>query len=166
MIETPDVRRLADIDADALIQLWADYGLTLVRVEPYKPIPGSFWGDSEAGLLDARLYARDETPVHSIIHEGGHFVCMDGARRAGLNTDAGGDYDEENGVCYLQILLADRLAGMDRARMCADMDTWGYTFRLGSAAAWFREDAEDAREWLLGHGIIDADDRPTGQLRQ
>lgn len=166
MIETPDVRRLADIDADALIQLWADYGLTLVRVEPDKPIPGSFWGDSEAGLLNARLYARDETPVHSIIHEGGHFVCMDGARRAGLNTDAGGDYDEENGVCYLQILLADRLAGMDRARMCADMDTWGYTFRLGSAAAWFREDAEDAREWLLGHDIIDADDRPTGQLRQ
>lgn len=165
MAETPDVRRLADVDADALTQLWADYGLTLVRVEPDQPIPGSFWGDSEAGLLNGRLYARDETPVHSIIHEGGHFVCMDGTRRTGLDTDAGGGYDEENGVCYLQILLADRVAGMDRTRMCADMDAWGYTFRLGSAAAWFREDAEDAREWLLGHGIIDAEDRPTGRLR-
>ena len=30
----------------------------------------------------------------------------------------------------------------------ADMDAWGYTFRLGSAHAWFEHDAEDAREFL------------------
>ncbi len=29
--------------------------------------------------------------------------------------------------------------------MCRDMDEWGYSFRLGSAANWFAEDAEDAR---------------------
>ena len=30
--------------------------------------------------------------------------------------------------------------------------TWGYSFRLGSAAAWFAEDAEDARDWLIATG--------------
>lgn len=165
MTEAADVRRLAEVDMHTLTQLWADYGLRLVRVGPDEPIPGSFWGDSEAGLMDGRLYARLETPVHSIVHEGGHFVCMDGARRAGLDTDAGGGYDEENGVCYLQILLANGLPGMGRERMCADMDAWGYTFRLGSAAAWFRNDAEDARDWLRAHGIIDKCDRPTGRVR-
>jgi hypothetical protein len=37
------------------------------------------------------------------------------------------------------------------------MDTWGYSFRLGSAERWFREDAEDAREWLLTHQIVRED---------
>jgi hypothetical protein len=41
------------------------------------------------------------------------------------------------------------------------MDEWGYTFRLGSAAAWFREDAEDARRWLIDQHVIDAENRLT-----
>jgi hypothetical protein len=90
---------------------------------------------------------------------------MDSERRRGLNTDAGGDYDEENAVCYLQILLAAHLPPLDPARMMADMDAWGYSFRLGSARRWFEEDAEDARHWLQQHGLIEADDTPTGKLR-
>jgi hypothetical protein len=39
--------------------------------------------------------------------------------------------------------------------MCADMDAWGYTFRLGSARAWFERDADDARQWLIAHCLID-----------
>jgi hypothetical protein len=45
------------------------------------------------------------------------------------------------------------------------MDEWGYTFRLGSAAAWFAEDAEDARQWLIRHGLIDAESRVTYACR-
>jgi hypothetical protein len=45
------------------------------------------------------------------------------------------------------------------------MDEWGYTFRLGSAAAWFREDAEDARQWLMHHGLIDGESGLTYQCR-
>jgi hypothetical protein len=91
---------------------------------------------------------------------------MDGARRGGLHTDAGGDYDEENAVCYLQLLLSDRLPGVGRERLCRDMDAWGYSFRLGSAAAWLRDDAEDARDWLRRHALIDAADAPTWCLRE
>ena len=134
-------------------------GIELVSVADGAAIPGSFWGDEEAGLLGDRLYVRADTPVHSALHEAGHYVCMDGDRRAGLDTNAGGDYDEENAVCYWQILAADALAGMDRQRMCADMDAWGYTFRLGSAAAWFAEDAEDARLWLIDAGVLAPDGR-------
>jgi hypothetical protein len=90
---------------------------------------------------------------------------MDPARRGTLDTDAGGDYDEENAVCYLQILLADAVPGLGRARMLADMDAWGYTFRLGSARAWFEQDAADARAWLRDRALIDGDGRPTGALR-
>ena len=128
-------------------------------------IPGSHWGEPEAGLIGDRLYLRPDTPVHSALHEACHYVCMDPARRAGLDTDAGGDYDEENAVCYLQILLAGELEGFGRRRMLADMDAWGYTFRLGSARAWFEQDADDARAWLLRHGLVDASDRPTYRLR-
>src|SRR5699024_6188570 len=103
------------------------------------------------------LFVRDDTPLHSALHEAGHFVCMDPQRRAGLDTNAGGDYDEENAVCYWQIAVADWLSDCDRARMCADMDAWGYTFRLGSAAAWFANDAEDARAWLADYGLLNAD---------
>jgi len=90
---------------------------------------------------------------------------MDQQRRQHLHTDAGGDYTEENGVCYLQILLADELPGFGRDRMLQDMDSWGYTFRLGSSSAWFHEDAEDAKIWLLGHNLIDQNDKPNGHLR-
>jgi len=72
---------------------------------------------------------------------------------------------EENAVCYLQGLLADALPGYDRQRLFADMDAWGYTFRLGSASAWFDRDADDARCWLLNHLIIDPTERPTGNCR-
>jgi hypothetical protein len=34
------------------------------------------------------------------------------------------------------------------------MDAWGYTFRLGSAARWYAEDADDARQWLLERGLL------------
>jgi hypothetical protein len=73
---------------------------------------------------------------------------MDADRRAALHTDAGGADVEEHAVCYLQCLLADRLPGYSRVRCFADMDAWGYTFVLGSAAAWFERDSDDAQAWL------------------
>jgi hypothetical protein len=155
----------ADPLAASLPPLLARYGLELCRVEGGTPIPGSFWGDSEAGLIGNRLYVRADTPLHSALHEACHYICMDRQRRAGLDTDAGGDFDEENGVCYLQILLADRIPGMGRGRMQADMDSWGYSFRLGSARAWFERDAEDALAWLVRHGIVDDSGHPTWALR-
>jgi hypothetical protein len=151
--------------ATALPALLARYGLELARVADGAPIPGSYWGDSEAGLIGRRLLVRADTPLHSALHEACHYICMAPARRANLHTDAGGDHAEENGVCYLQILLADQFPGVGRARMQRDMDRWGYSFRLGSSRAWFEHDAADARDWLLAYGLIDAADRPTWQLR-
>jgi hypothetical protein len=141
------------------------YGLTLTLVAPEEVIPGSYWGEREAGLIGSKVYARLDTPVHSVLHEAAHFICTTPERRAGLHTDAGGDEDEENAVCYLQILLADTLPMMGRERMCSDMDDWGYSFRLGSAAAWFEGDADDAHRWLLNHALIDSRGLPTYQCR-
>jgi hypothetical protein len=137
------------------------YGLELCLTAPQEAIPGSYWGDREAGLIGSKLYARLDTPLHSVLHEGAHFICMTPERRAGLDSDAGGDHAEENAVCYLQILLAAALRPGGAARMCSDMDEWGYTFRLGSAAAWFENDAQDARLWLEQQGLIDAAGMPT-----
>lgn len=159
------VLRIADVRLRALEPVLAPYGLEPTRIAPGEAIPGSYWGQPEAGLVGSRLFLRDDTPVHSAMHETAHFVCMPPTRRAELDRDAGGDYDEENGVCFLQILLADHIDGVGRARMMRDMDEWGYTFRLGSAAAWFRRDAEDARRWLLDHGLIDDGGEPTWLLR-
>jgi hypothetical protein len=153
------------IDRLSLQVLLDRYGLALQLVAPEEFIPGSYWGEREAGLMGAKIFARLDTPVHSVLHEGAHFVCMTPERRAGLDTDAGGDHAEENAVCYLQIVLADFIPNVGRQRMCSDMDAWGYTFRLGSAAVWFERDAEDARDWLIRHGVLDAQSRPTYACR-
>ena len=149
-----------------LRELLARYSIEVVEVSDDEALPGSFWGDPEAGLIGNRLYVRPRTPVQSALHEACHCICMDAERRARLHTDAGGGYDEENGVCYLQILLAQYLPGMGRARMLQDMDAWGYSFRLGSARAWFGQDAGDARQWLQDHGLIDDTEQPTWRLRR
>ena len=119
-------------------------------------IPGSYWGESEAGLIGNRLILRADTPVHSALHEACHFICADSGRRQSVHTDAGGDDLEECAVCYLQCLLADRLPGYSRERMFADMDAWGYSFRLGAARAWFERDALDARDWLERRALVPA----------
>ena len=134
-------------------------------VERGQDIPGSWFGESEAGLIGNTLYIRTDTPVHSALHEACHYICMPESRRQQLNTNAGGDYDEENAVCFLSILLSDFIQGFGRERMLQDMDEWGYTFRLGSSQAWFEQDAEDTLQWLLKHQLIDADLTPLWTLR-
>jgi hypothetical protein len=159
------VLRLQGLDRVELAVLLQSYGLTLVLVAVGEAIPGSYWGDSEAGLRGDRLYARLDTPLHSVLHEASHYVCMTPERRAGLDRDAGGDDLEEAAVCFLQVLLADRLPGAGRERLFADMDAWGYSFRLGKTRDWFGQDAGDARTWLRRHGIIDPTDELTGCAR-
>lgn len=160
-----EVLRLSAYDHDVLAALLQQYGLLMVMGPDNTAIEGSFWGDEEAGLVGQRLQARSDTPIHSVLHEACHYICMDTPRRRALHTDASGDYDEENAVCYLQILLADTLPGIGRERMFRDMDAWGYSFRLGSARAWFEQDAQDARQWLRRHGLITQLDLPSYQLR-
>jgi len=161
----PRVVRFGDSDPAALNALLARYGLSIKPVPADQTIPGSYWGDEEAGLLGATLLARADTPLHSVLHEACHYICLDEQRRACLDTDAGGDYAEENAVCYLQIVLADELPGYGRDRMMADMDTWGYSFRLGSSRAWFEKDADDARNWLERHGLLASTGKPTYRSR-
>ena len=137
-----------------LRDLLARYGLKLCPVEDGEAIPGSYWQPPEAGMLGRRIFARADTPVHSLLHETCHVICMDGERREVLDTEAGGEDVEENAVCYLQLLLAEHVPGFGRERAFLDMDRWGYSFRLGSARAWFESDAEDARGFLVEHGLL------------
>lgn len=162
---TSPVLTLGEISPDSISPLLGKYDLQLSIIGENSPIPGSFWGDSEAGLIDNMLYVRKDTPIHSLLHETCHYICMDTDRRSGLHTDAGGDYDEENAVCYLQILLAGYIQGVGSQRLMQDMDIWGYTFRLGSAVKWFQHDAEDAKQWLLDADLIDQHSKPTFHIR-
>ncbi len=154
-----------DVGCDALAGLLARYGLELVMLASRQSITGSYWGAPEAGIVGRRVYARPDTPVHSVLHEAGHTICMCPERRARLEGDAGGDDLEEAAVCYLQVVLADMLEGVGRRRLMRDMDEWGYSFRLGATAAWFENDAADARDWLLRAGLLDAGERPVFRLR-
>ncbi|MGH9391597.1 MAG: hypothetical protein ACRD1Z_18505 [Vicinamibacteria bacterium] len=160
------MKLLGDVDREHLTGLLSRFGLRLVETAPDEPIPGSYWGESEAGLVGNTIHARADTPIHSILHETSHYVCMTASRRASLLRDAGGDDREESAVCCLQILLSDRLPGMGRARVFLDMDDWGYSFRLGSTEAWFEDNSEDARAWLVAHGLIDRRSRSMWKLRE
>jgi hypothetical protein len=160
-----DVLRVGAEAHESIGRLVQRYGVTLRPLSADEIVPGSYWGESEAGLKGDELFVRADTPLHSLLHELSHYVCMPPDRRAGLDRDAGGDDAEECAVCYLQILLADELPMLGRERILLDMDTWGYTFRLGSARAWFGEDAADACVWLRRNGVIDEHQRPTFRLR-
>ena len=152
---------MGDLPLRPLQDLLNRFGLKLTLQSSDQPITGSFWGDSEAGIVANDVFVRADTPLHSLLHETCHTICMDESRRAGLDRDAGGDDLEEAAVCYLQVLLADEIDGVGRDRLMRDMDDWGYSFRLGSTQSWFLRDAEDAAEWLLEHGLIDASGLPT-----
>lgn len=160
-----DVVRVGPTPHADVLALTRRYGVALRFLGEQQSLPGSYWGESEAGLRGNELFVRADTPLHSLLHELCHFVCMNSARRARLDRDAGGDDEEECAVCYLQILLADELAPLGRERMFRDMDAWGYTFRLGSARAWFENDAADACIWLRAQGVLNEDLRPTFALR-
>lgn len=148
---------LADIAFDDAAGLLARYGLALQRVADGDAIPGSYWGECEAGIIGTTVHARGDTPVHSLLHEAGHLIVLPPERRAGVHTDATDSIEEENAVCVLQTLLGDALPDVGRRRVLADMDAWGYTFRLGSAAAYVEHDADEAWAWLQARGYVNAD---------
>lgn len=156
MTRPANVQRCADINLSALSSLLGEYGLNVELLPVEADIPGSYWGAPEAGLVKNTLYIRPDTPTHSALHEAGHWICMDDARRANLHTDAGGTVLEECAVNYLQILLAEALPDVGRAQMLADMTAWGYNYREGSVYAWLEGDAIDAIRWLQEHRLIDA----------
>jgi hypothetical protein len=160
-----DVLRVGHEPHADIFALVHRYALVLRHFAAGQSLPGSYWGEGEAGLRGNELFTRPDTPLHSLLHELCHYVCMTAERRLGLDRDAGGDDAEESAVCYLQILLADELPALGRERMLLDMDAWGYSFRLGSARAWFELDAADASAWLRVHGLVDGAGRPTFALR-
>jgi hypothetical protein len=150
------VLALGAADIEFIELLLACYGLTLARTRDGDKIPGSYWGEPEAGLIGDTVHARDDTPIHSLLHEACHLIVADPQRRAAIHTDASDSQAEEDATCYLQILLGDAIPNVGRARIQADMDSWGYTFRLGSARAWFERDADDARAWLVERRLLPA----------
>jgi len=148
-----------------LERLLAKYGLALHLRRGDQPITGSFWGDEEAGIVGHDVYVRGDTPVHSLLHETCHTICMTKERRDRLDRDAGGDDLEESAVCYLQVVLADEIEGVGRERLMRDMDAWGYSFRLGRTEVWFEDDAEDARRWLIDAALLTEKGVPVFRLR-
>lgn len=164
-----DVLRWRDYAAPEqtiVCELLARYGLSVQLINLTEAIPGSYWGDEETGLIANTLYIRSDTPVHSLLHEACHYICMDSERRSTLHTDAGGTDQEENAVCYLQIVLSDFCPAFGRQRMWRDMDQWGYSFREGSAQAWFECDAADDKQWLLSAKLLDEEEQPVWRVRE
>ncbi|MEP7187024.1 MAG: hypothetical protein ABI767_14430 [Rhodanobacter sp.] len=148
------VMRVGEIGFEAPATLLSRYALQLQRVAPGEPIPGSFWGDEEAGIIGTTVYARDDTPVHSLLHEAGHLIVLPPEKRVDVHTDATDSIEEEDATCYLQIVLADELPGVGRDRLMDDMDAWGYSFRLGSTREWFEHDAAEALAFLQKRHLI------------
>ncbi len=164
-VSNPSVVACADIGVDAIQQFLCRYGIAVEWGAGDSAITGSFWGEPEAGIVGQQVFVRPDTPVHSLLHEACHIICMTPVRRDALNGNAGSDDLEESAVCYLQVILADYLPGVGRERLMQDMDTWGYSFRTGATRNWFLGDADDAKAWLVGAGVLSATGKPLFRLR-
>jgi len=159
------MHRLKNTQITKLRPVFDRYQLDLQQVAISEAIPYSFWGAPEAGRYQSTLYIREDTPIHSLLHEACHFICMSPEQRRADTHDAGGSALIENACCFLQLVLSDHIPNFNQAIHLHDMNTWGYNFRLGSAARWFYADSDDARQWLISHNIIDNQSQPTWQLR-
>jgi len=148
------VLTLAHIGFPPIAKLLSQYDLTFIQVANNTLIPGSYWGIPEAGIIGTTVYARGDTPIHSILHEACHLIVLPPEQRIHVHTDATDSVAEEDATCYLQIALADSLSGVGSERIMKDMDEWGYTFRLGSAKAWFENDADDTIAWLKARNLL------------
>ncbi|MEL6447517.1 MAG: hypothetical protein AAFQ62_06165 [Pseudomonadota bacterium] len=136
------------------LEAWlATHGIKLVPHGCAEDLPGSYWGAPEAGIESDQLHVRDDTPLHSLLHEACHLVCARAAGRPDFARDAGSDEREEDAVCLLQLMVADRLPHVGWRRLAVDMDAWGYRFMVGSTAAWFGRDSVAARDWLVSKGL-------------
>lgn len=155
----------SDLGADTIENFLARYDIRAEWVAPDSPITGSFWGAPEAGIVQQQVFVRPDTPVHSLLHEICHIICMTPERRECLDGNAGSDDLEESAVCYLQVVLADYLPGVGRQRLMQDMDSWGYSFRKGTTERWFVDDAGDVHAWLVGEGILSEIGEPVFRLR-
>ena len=159
------VLRVDDVDFGELSALCERFGVRLSKLPPGAAIDGSFWGEPEAGIVGCTLNVRGDTPIHSLLHELGHIVCMTQERRAGLHTNAESDDSEEAAVCYLQVLLAASLRGIGHDRIMQDMDAWGYSFPEGRTSSWFAN-AADSLGWLVKNRVASADGSVTFRLRR
>ncbi len=155
-----------NLDSGSVKTVLGHYGIEINCVAADEEIPHSFWGAPEAGRKQNHLYIRGDTPIHSILHEACHYICMPATQRLQTQVDAKGSTMEENATCFLQILLSDYLENYDRSQLMQDMDDWGYSFRLGSANAWFSQDADEVCQWLKKRQIINLENEITWQLGQ
>ncbi|MGH1537992.1 MAG: hypothetical protein ACRBDX_08085 [Gammaproteobacteria bacterium] len=155
-----------DSNPDSIIDLLLRYGMQISDVGAGEDIPHSFWGSPEAGRIKDHLYIRGDTPLHSILHEACHYICMPADQRSLDQVDAKGTTTEENATCYLQILLSDHIEDYSRSQLMKDMDDWGYSFRLGSTHSWFFQDAQDTQQWLISQQVINEHGKPSWKLRK
>jgi hypothetical protein len=156
---------IGDFENKELHNLINKYHLELQILADDEPIPASFWGEPEAGLIGKTIFVKKATPLHSMFHELSHLICMTEGRRLSVNKDAKSDDEEESAVCYLQILLGDLLTGVSSNLLMKDMDDWGYSFRLGSTQAWFQDDSCDSKKWLQKENILNEKGNITWSLR-
>jgi hypothetical protein len=142
------MRALRAVNHCQVQRLLQAFGIDLVLVAQRESVPGSYWGAPEAGAIGTRVYAQPQTPLHSLLHEAAHLIIAEPGRRERIHTDASESQLEEDATCLLQIEMSVGIPGFGKSRCMADMDAWGYSFRLGSACAWYWQDAEDARAFL------------------
>ena len=76
-----NVLTVSECSHTVLSKLLRKYSLNLNIADNDAKIPGSYWGESEAGLIANTVYVRPDTPIHSLLHETCHYICMDTHRR-------------------------------------------------------------------------------------
>ena len=86
-----EVLRVEDLGQTLVSNFLARLGLNLEWLPANSTINGSYWGEPEAGIIGESVYVRDDTPVHSMLHEVCHIICMSADRRSCLDRDAGSD---------------------------------------------------------------------------
>ena len=78
---------ISDLSLNSIAALLGKFKLSVDLMPDDATINGSYWGEPEAGIVGNRVLVRRDTPVHSLLHETCHIVCMTPERRQRFKGD-------------------------------------------------------------------------------
>lgn len=140
---------LVELGEVLVVVLFVCFDLWFECVVDGELIFGSFWGDEEVGIIGIIVYVCGDMLVYLLLYEVCYLIVLLLECCVVVYIDVIDLIEEEDVICYLQIVLVDVFLGVGCDWLMVDMDVWGYLFWFGLICVWFEQDVENVCQFLF-----------------